>query len=384
MANQVPCSSDPTYGLLLTFIRTQSPLFSPLSTNIIREVVAYIDTDPILIGIQGKTLMRYNLRYEHAHITVKIPAIDCTGCGFALLNPSSLLLVGGASDFRSVRVINTYTGAVRTETPLIQGRVYPGVVAYEDYIWVFGGRDDQHVLSSALKYHKTHRQWTALPDMTYPKIPVPCERNGAIFLPGLTNTGNRLEIYSTRGNVYTKGSVCLNKYIRGFCCFILDSTFILISGSERAEKWQFPKHQEALDSMKIRVKPGELGTFPCQGTPVRYNEAVYWVGASGTLHKYSISTKSVKMCKKRDANPPKTAISSARKGKMPLKRINSFIGYLGFACCLSKKEIDRSYLVWVSLYRVNREIRGHCGWKVAVSDVCSVLTPGIGCRAHLP
>ena len=108
-------------GIYLAITRLSCPLYRSLSLNITREVFSYISPDRLLVGFQDRRLILHVLPSETMLATCSLD-LDLSGRGIVLLSDTTVLLVGNSASENYVRSVHIWTGQVRREAAMRQGR----------------------------------------------------------------------------------------------------------------------------------------------------------------------------------------------------------------------------------------------------------------------
>lgn len=270
------------FGLLVAFLRVHSPLYTRLSLNITREVFSYIGLEHIYMGsIKDKQLIVYELATETMQVTV--PRIDLRlgRTGLAMLTNDTMLVVGGASDKRSVRSLNIWTGTITNEADMMEGRSWPGMLVYKGCAWVFGGSD----LASVERFHCSVRNWERGPQMPTPKSSfTPCENQGLIYLPCPSPHRKQLEVLDPVTEVYTLRPLELYSPYFGSVSFVLDNILYVVDYTKQAGTWALGSQDTELTNLQITVEEKCYSNGP----PVKCGNTMYWLNWEFSLVKFDM------------------------------------------------------------------------------------------------
>lgn len=153
------------FGLLLA----HSLLYTRLSLNISREVFTYIPADLYHLGsVTNQPLVVYDLTTESMTVTYSDINLNLAAAGIAMLNTETILVAGGRYSARGVKSVNIWTGVMKVEVKMAEGRSWPGMQVYRSFVWVFGGNTGPS-LSSAERFHRIQRNWQSAPTMLSPR-----------------------------------------------------------------------------------------------------------------------------------------------------------------------------------------------------------------------
>lgn len=131
---------------------------------------------------------------ESTYIVGPAVDLDLSGTGVVMLNCDTMLVVGGGPSVRLARSFNIWTGVLTMEAEMTIGRDWPGMLIYEDVVWVFGGNTGPS-LDSVERFHTTQKTWQIGANMLSPKAAfTPCEHRGLIYLPETSPKKKQLEV----------------------------------------------------------------------------------------------------------------------------------------------------------------------------------------------
>lgn len=133
-----------------------------------------------------------------------------------------------------VYVINLGDGSVGKHRDMMVARRFPGLMAGENGVWIFGGSDGKRSLAAAEFYHLRESHSLRLPDMLSPREKfTPCSYKHFILLTGGVGT-TTIESYDLNRRVYEGFSLrlpasdCTTSVVHGDNLVILQANQMLI------------------------------------------------------------------------------------------------------------------------------------------------------------
>ena len=281
------------FGISLAFARLYTTLYGRLSLNISREVFTYIGLDFFcLTAISGKNIHVYDLRTETLTISAEVD-VNPNEAGLVMMQPDILLVVGGLPR-KSAYSVQIWSGVVTQEADMSVHRSWPGMLAYEEWVWVFGG-NTANTLDSVERLHRGNRTWQSGPRMLSPKVCfTPCGYQGLIYLAETSHIKKHLEVLNPVTEEYTLLPLELTHNLYGSISFIDQGALVLLNCSCEAGVWSLGSTASSLETLSIT----KYGVDNCytNGTPVRYSGAVYWLDGQFRLAKFILETHELRLC----------------------------------------------------------------------------------------
>ena len=273
--------------LLLLFTRLHSVTLRPLSLNITREVCAYLGPHAFLasIAINQRLVTVFDLETGfRSQVAVKQEFLPCiTYCS---VDEFSLLVVGNKYMSDLVQRVSLLTGDITAEAPMLEGRIWPGMVVTGDFCYVFGG-NPQNALTSAEKLHMATHRWVQVPPMPTPKMSfTPCAHGSEVFLPFTNSSELPVEVFSTDSEQYRLLPLLLSVKCFGTVTTIVAGELVhLLTYSEEVGRWRVDSREA---EMVMRHTAGGVMNRATNSTPVKRGAFVYWASLDGGLGMFDL------------------------------------------------------------------------------------------------
>lgn len=280
-------------GLYLAFTRLCNPLYHSLSLNITREVFSYIAPDQLLVGFRDRCLVVYVVPREATMTTCTLD-LDLSGRGIVLLSDTIALLVGNCMSENFARTVNIWTGQIHREAAMLQGRSNPGVLKYQQNVWVFGGCDQLTPLRSVESFHLIKRRWSPALSMFFPRAYfTPCEYQGWIYLADACRRKKQIEVFHPVQMFYKLLPLELHSEAVQSVSFVYDQHLIFINYKQSGQ-WHLNSNDKGLQG--FGSYPSDPSLCYTSGISVSQEGAVYWISEGSELVKFDIKSKELKRC----------------------------------------------------------------------------------------
>lgn len=162
-----------------------------LSSNVIREVCAFLCRPPILAFVQSSQVSMFDCRNQWwsraKPLTQKVDVDKYTSS--TIVDEGRIFCCGGGSSYRNAYLLQVSKDsyAVTELARMNSYRQYPGLIfdASLREVLVFGGSDSKQELRSCEKMSLQKRRWEEMPEMICARrFFTPCRRRERVYLCG--------------------------------------------------------------------------------------------------------------------------------------------------------------------------------------------------------
>lgn len=279
----------------LVFVKRKHPVWSRLSLNLLREIGTYL-LDCLYPCGHLSTLIVYNL--ETGAVKQKTPISHSfdNGTVYCPYAPNRVLCIGAEPTITSVFSLCTATGELRAMPDMMLGRAWPGVVLWEDTVYVFGGQHGQPT-AEAEKFRISPGAWRKLASMSVPKLAfTPLLHTKQIYLIACSPMGPLpIETFNPYTETYTTLNVRIDGSGFGAISFLKgDEVLTVLYGGELLH-W----NPTSTTYRKDKVSLPDIESAISGGPVRRYKDWVYWVNYhTGNLVQFDLNAEEVVMPEK--------------------------------------------------------------------------------------
>jgi len=287
-----PRSSSVLSQILLQWLRLLPTVFHPLSRNISREVSVYLSIRYLIPAVNESFLRVYDLERRTVQEAVLVrsftrAAVPC------LIACDVVMYVGDFPDYsNSVFAVDLYTYEVTSLAGMGVARGWPGVILYEEFVYVFGGNSPQ--LASAEKYDISANQWLAVPDMGHARYSfTPALYKEEIYLADCMINPKVIEVFDPYSETYRELSVHLPALGNHSVSFVIKDEFYFISYQFKLGKLLLSPMADAFVVTNITEESNSKAYSGCP--PLILGECAYFANyAEGTLTKFDTKKETLK------------------------------------------------------------------------------------------
>lgn len=162
-----------------------------LSSNVIREVCAFLCRPPMLVHVQPRQIAVFDCRNQRwsGLVPVKSQLDVDKYTSSTIVDAGRVFSCGGGSSYRCAYLLQLLQGSYTvTELARMNNyRQYPGIIydASAREVLVFGGSDAKSELRTCEKISLNRQRWEELPDMICARrFFTPCRRRELVYLCG--------------------------------------------------------------------------------------------------------------------------------------------------------------------------------------------------------
>lgn len=179
---------------MLFWVWRQAPVWAHLSTNILREVVAYLPTfHPQMVWVRESKVLAFDLDLlQWKPLLVLNSQVPVSPSSYAILLDGNQVLLRTNVE-REARMYLLTGGVVDRMPDLLECCILDGFTCrpYSRAVYSFGGLRETTALQSAELLARTQRKWQALPVMTESRHSFnPCLHLDYIYLCGGNQSGS--------------------------------------------------------------------------------------------------------------------------------------------------------------------------------------------------
>ena len=268
--------------VLFLWIRKQNSPAAKLSTNISREVSAYLlcPCEQVVPAISRQTLKLYHLSprgTEENALSISVPE----GIRTCIISHKVVMLIGGSDRAREASFVHVATGTVEMLELMLVSRNSPGVVKKDASVYVFGGNFEP--TCTCEKFNLYSRAWTRLPNMHRPKFAfTPVPYHDTIFLPEIRQSEKVVEVFSVTHETFHLLTVQLPLFTDTGSTAVMDENdLVLISCHGHVGRWNVDLGQ---GEFQVKAFNGNRESLAyCTGVPVKVGRQLYWQGYETTM-----------------------------------------------------------------------------------------------------
>ena len=262
------------------------PVWSRLSGNLVREVCTYL-ADCLYPCVNGVIMKVHNL--ATGVVTEKrLTQTFNNGTVFCLYTATKCACVGQQPNSSLCFSLCIYTAEVTPLPDMQHNRGWPGVIAWKNSVYVFGGNNDPPI-AEAEKLELSHTSWQKLPSMSTPRVAFTplLHRNQFYLISGSSNGPLPIETFDPLTDTYHHISVSIQGSGYGATSFLRGDEILVVLYGGKVVQWN-PSETTYTEST-ISLPDGDCAIT---STPVgRYQDNVYWVKyLNGALVKVELST----------------------------------------------------------------------------------------------
>ena len=178
-----------------------------------------------------------------------------SGKSYCLTSTVEMLIVGGPNASSAAKKLDLLQLHVNSVTSMTQGRSWPGIICYLDYVWVFGG-NTSNTLTTVEKFAINSEVWTSVAPMRYPRVYfTPCIWKEEIYLASaLPDHQTPVEVYNPLSDLYIELPLILQDPCYGSLAYIVQGQLLFLAYSKKLCKWNLNSKEDKLVDSGIAVK----------------------------------------------------------------------------------------------------------------------------------
>lgn len=273
--------------ILLQWIRMFPTPINRLSRNITREISVYLSARNLVPAVKDEHLRVYDVEHRtmvETHLRQKFStaSVPC------MVGPETVLYIGGHPPYTpEVFSINLSTFQVAPLPSMLESRGWPGVILYDDFVYVFGGNNPQ--LPSSEKYSLKEKQWIRVPDMRYGRYSfTPCLYKLEIYLADCMIDCKIIEVFDVISESYRLFPELLPSIGTHSVSFIAKNEFYIIGYQFSAAKLDLEANLPKFSEIKITNDGNSRGYLG--SPPLIIDDFVYYANyVSGQLTIFDIN-----------------------------------------------------------------------------------------------
>jgi len=261
--------------LFLVCAKYFSPLFHSLSFNVVREALSYLSFAAVLPYLSGKSL---SLFYLSSGPEVSVPLVQSfpktSQC--CLVSAVEVLLFPNLST--EVWLFRLASRRTSPMPALHLARDWPGIVAYNCHVYLFGGFNER-----SNERLDTLSSWTSLSNSDYHHFQMnPCPVHTRIFLCDNRAWGYKVEVYDLPSDSFSMEAGVYFQ-LSGAVMLAEEETLLWVS----CQGHVVVKKQGEYGKMKENMGKKYQITMLC---PVKFEGSFYWREMGGAVQSLPIST----------------------------------------------------------------------------------------------
>lgn len=260
----------------------------PVSSNILREICAYLGIRRLLPCLQRTQLRLFDLETLQCR-TVALSLNVTTGWTYCLLEDRDLLCINNQEE-------QTYELALQTGVFIPTARLprlleFPGMIWMDPYGYSFGGSTTK----LALKYVARGEKWEKMADLHYPKSAfTPCLYEKEVYLCCPSQNNDPFEAFSPEKETFRDLPFAYRSKFYGSVTFLVNDTFYIIAYERKLLKLR-PKEGQIDSIQEIDLKRDQSNAFT-NISPVQMGKFIYWVNhITSCMVRFDVDTCCVEL-----------------------------------------------------------------------------------------
>jgi hypothetical protein len=199
----------------------------------------------------------------------------------------AVLIAGGPNASNAAKKLDLLQLHASAVMSMTQGRSWPGIIRYLNYVWVFGG-NTSNVLTSVEKFAINSEVWTSVAPMRYPRVYfTPCIWKEEIYLASaLPDHPTPVEVFNPLSELYIQLPLILQDPYYGSLAYIVEGQLLFLVYSRKLGKWDLNSNAtELVDSgIAVNNKLTALSNCPVQ----RCGHVLAWPNCHGKLTRLDL------------------------------------------------------------------------------------------------
>lgn len=258
-----------------------------LSLPLLRHIFLYLGP-PLLLPSIHLNLLRLYCPDTHTYTSTRLNIVFPKGSSLCVYRERYALCLPVGYPLPKAYELCIEEGKLRVLQAIAVARSWPGLIEYEDFVYVFGGLSKANPLQCE-KFHTTRKKWAVIPHQVAPQH---------LFTPCLYRCEIYLSCINTQIEVFTPATECFRSVFVACPCsceeslsFLLEDCLHILTKEGTLLKWRLKKSYAEADYVKFEGAQVQLSC----GAPVRMKGSVYWVGVeTGHLMRLDLRRKVVK------------------------------------------------------------------------------------------
>lgn len=166
-------------------------------------------------------------------------------------------------------------------------RSWPGLIEYDDFVYVFGGISKTSPLLCE-KFHTNRKKWTVIShQVAHQYLFTPCLYRCEIYL-SCVNT--QIEVFTPAIDSFRSVFLACPYSYEESLSFLIDDCLNILTKDGTLLKWKLGKSYADAGYVRFEGKEMQLAS----GSPVRMRGEVYWVGVdTGKLMKLDLRRREI-------------------------------------------------------------------------------------------
>jgi len=278
-----PCTS-------LLWLHSLSPLFRPLSKNILREINLYLLLPGLLVAVYDQWLVLYHVNTDD---WVRLPRpVDLPRRGFfCFVDVNCVFGFAGDLPRKEVVAFDVKSYETRRERGMNAARRLPSAVGYGKTVYVFGGWGPEPLEGCERKRVDRAEDWTDLPNLpVLGQIHSSTVAGGTIYLSPVFSQG-AIIAFTPSSDTFR----LLPLQSEGNCgvSFTLGSSLWLPSYNHSLELLSLTSQAETR-TLEVTFAQEEVWQMAaCSCAPTLYGQEVIWLNRGAEERLYRFNTNSM-------------------------------------------------------------------------------------------
>lgn len=258
-----------------------------LSLPLLRHIFLYLGL-PLLLPSIHLNLLRLYCLDTHTYTTTRLNIVFPKGSSLCVYRERFALCLPVGYPLPRTYELSLEVGKLRVVQAIAVARSWPGLIEYEEFVYVFGGISKANPLQCE-KFNTVGKKWTVVPCQVAPQHSfTPCLYRCEIYLSCI-NT--QIEVFTPATESFRSVFLACPCACEDSLSFLLEDCLHILTKEGTLLKWRMKKSYAEADYVKFEGTQVQLSC----GAPVRMRGSVYWVGVeTGKLMRLDLRRREVK------------------------------------------------------------------------------------------